>query len=79
MTCTVFGTVYDSGSTVLTAAVVSTPNVNVNNASGSYYFQTATSGTFNVTATCANYVQQTIAVPVANGQSKSQDFHLTHV
>jgi hypothetical protein len=76
---TIFGTVYDSGTTVLSAATVSCPGLIVTNVSGSYYTTTANPGTYALTASCANYTPKTINVTILSGQTKSQDFHLVHV
>jgi hypothetical protein len=79
MATMIYGTIYDSGSTKLTVAVVTIPNIVVTSNQGNYTAMLNASGTYQVTASCANYQPQTIAVTVAVGQMKLQDFHLTHV
>ncbi|MBA2479147.1 MAG: carboxypeptidase-like regulatory domain-containing protein [Planctomycetes bacterium] len=79
MAATIFGTVYDTGTTVLTAATVSCPGRIVTNNSGGYSMTVPGAGTYTLTASCVNYNPQAIQVQVINGQTKLQDFHLSHV
>ena len=79
MSTMIFGTVYDSGSTVLTGATVTVPGCTVSNNNGSYFVNVPGTGTYQVTASCANYTPKTTPVAISFGQLKSQDFHLNHI
>lgn len=79
MSGTVRGTVKDSVTKALiTNAVVTAPPYTVNNANGSYSFETNGTETIAVTASAPTYQPQTVNVNAVNGSTVFKNFQLSH-
>jgi hypothetical protein len=79
MAGSIYGTVKNQAGVLLTASVVSCPNLNVTNSNGSYVAIVPTGGTYEMTAACTGYVTKVANVTVSTGQNKQKNFVLNAV